>query len=59
MTEMARLSKEENTLIVELSQKASRDTDIVKTLTLLAVVYLPASFVSVRVIKLLRDSTQY
>jgi Mg2+ and Co2+ transporter CorA len=47
MTEMTRLSQRENEMVLQLTQKASRDTDTVKTLTLMALVYLPASFVSV------------
>ncbi|KAF2234856.1 hypothetical protein EV356DRAFT_532406 [Viridothelium virens] len=46
MSEMAKLTQMENKLIVELTQKASRDTDILKTLTLLALTYLPASLAS-------------
>ena len=48
MTRMAHLAQDENALIVQLSEKASRDADVLKTLTTLALFYLPASFVSVR-----------
>jgi hypothetical protein len=44
---MTRLAQRENTIGLALNEKASRDTDILKTLTLVALVYLPASFVSV------------
>lgn len=47
MNEMTRLSSTENAMILELTQKASRDTDTLKTLTLLTLIYLPASFVAV------------
>ena len=47
MTRMAHLAGEQNELIVQLTERASRDTDAVKTLTLLASAYLPASFVAV------------
>ncbi|KAI9709139.1 MAG: hypothetical protein M1820_003586 [Bogoriella megaspora] len=46
MNDMAGLARHENQLIVQLSKKASRDTDILKTLTLLALIYLPASLAS-------------
>jgi hypothetical protein len=47
MNEMTRLSRTENAMILELTQKASRDTDTLKTLTLLTLIYLPASLVAV------------
>jgi Mg2+ and Co2+ transporter CorA len=47
MTNIAQLSQIENKLMVQLAKKATRDNHIVKTLTLLAIVFLPASFVSV------------
>lgn len=50
MTNMAHLAKEENALIIKLTEKASRDADILKTLTILALFFLPASFVAVRII---------
>lgn len=50
MTEMIRVANVENALVVDLSRKASRDADVVKTLTLVALVYLPASFTSVSLV---------
>jgi len=47
MTEMTRLTRQENGMMVQLTKKASRDQDILKVITLIALVYLPASFVSV------------
>ncbi len=47
MAEMTQLSQDENALIVVLTKKAAQDTDIIKTLTIAALVYLPASFTSV------------
>lgn len=44
---MTRLAQKENGIGLALNEKASRDTDVLKTLTLMALVYLPASFVSV------------
>lgn len=44
---MTQLSQAENALVVELTKKASQDTNIVKTLTLVTLVYLPASFAAV------------
>jgi len=46
VTEMTRLTAQENGMIVQLTRKASRDTDILKIITLLTLVYLPASFVA-------------
>ena len=47
MTELARYSQMETNLIRQLTKKASRDTDIVKVLTLLGLIYLPAAIISV------------
>ena len=47
MTEITRLSRFENAMMIKLTKRAARDTEIMKTLTILALVYLPASFVSV------------
>ena len=47
MTELARYSQMETNLIRQLTRKASRDTDIVKVLALLGLIYLPAAIVSV------------
>ncbi|KAI9678977.1 MAG: hypothetical protein M1822_007403 [Bathelium mastoideum] len=46
MKEITSLTQLENRLIIELTRKASRDTDILKILTLLALTYLPASLAS-------------
>lgn len=46
MTEMTRLTRQENRMMVQITKKASRDQDILKVITLIALVYLPASFVS-------------
>lgn len=46
MTEITRLSRIENSMMIKLTERATRDTEIMKTLTILALVYLPASFVS-------------
>lgn len=48
MTEMTRLTQVDNYMMVGLTKKASRDTDALKIITLLTLIYLPASFVSVR-----------
>ena len=45
MTEITRLSRDENTMMVNLTKRVTRDTEIMKTLTFLALVYLPASCV--------------
>jgi hypothetical protein len=50
MTEMTRLTRQENRMMVQITKKASRDQDILKVITLIALVYLPASFVSVSVV---------
>lgn len=54
MTEITRLSLFENAMMIELTKRATRDTEIMKTLTMLALVYLPASFVSVSDYKVLQ-----
>lgn len=41
------LAQEENNRMRVLTEKATRDTDVVKWITFLTLVYLPASFVSV------------
>jgi Mg2+ and Co2+ transporter CorA len=46
MRDVTSLTRKENALMVQLTKKASRDTDILKTITLLTLIYLPASFVS-------------
>ncbi|KAF2739367.1 hypothetical protein EJ04DRAFT_549088 [Polyplosphaeria fusca] len=46
MTELQRLSQQEAEILLGLTMKASRDTDILKTLTMLTLIYLPASLVS-------------
>lgn len=46
MTELQRLSQEEAEILLEFTMKASRDTDVLKTLTMLTLIYLPASLVS-------------
>jgi hypothetical protein len=47
MTELTQLSQDENAILIQLSKKASKDADTIKFLTLLTLVYLPASLVSV------------
>ena len=47
MTEMTQMSRDEGQAMLKLSEKTSRDTDVMKILTLLALIYLPASFVAV------------
>jgi hypothetical protein len=47
MTELSRLSQKEAEMLIDLSMKASRDNDILKTLALLGLIYLPATLVSV------------
>ena len=44
---IARLSKDDNSMIMEFTRKASMDADVLKILTFLALIFLPASFVSV------------
>lgn len=46
MTELTRLSQREAEMLLDLSMKASRDNDILKTLALLGLIYLPATLVS-------------
>lgn len=46
MTELTRLARFESAMMIELTKRSTRDTEIMKTLTILALVYLPASFVS-------------
>ena len=48
-TELTKLSQIENRLMFQLTEKMSRDTETVKTLTLLALIFLPASFITVSV----------
>lgn len=47
MTDLTKLTQDENAILVQLSKKASRDTDTIKFLTLLTLVYVPASLVAV------------
>lgn len=47
VTELATLSKDENKIMLQLTSKAARDTDIMKWITFLTLVYLPASFAAV------------
>ena len=47
MKDLAEASSGESRLMTELTKKTSKDTEVVRTLTLLALIYLPASFVSV------------
>ena len=46
-TEMARLAAVDTSVMRELSRKAQRDSRTLKVITILAMLYLPASFVSV------------
>ena len=59
MTEIIRLSRFESCMMTKLTQRATRDTEIMKMLTVLALVYLPASFVSVSDYWVLRQSYIY
>ena len=53
MTQMTQMSQQESRLMIKLTEKTSKDTDVVRTLTLIALTYLPASFVSVSTLLLL------
>jgi hypothetical protein len=46
-SEMARLAQSDNKLMVDLTTKSRKDAQTLKTITILTMVYLPASFVSV------------
>ncbi|OAL45368.1 hypothetical protein IQ07DRAFT_591692 [Pyrenochaeta sp. DS3sAY3a] len=46
MTELTKLSHKEAEMLLDLSMKGSRDNDILKTLALLGLIYLPATLVS-------------
>ncbi|KAF2099469.1 hypothetical protein NA57DRAFT_74969 [Rhizodiscina lignyota] len=47
MTDISTLSRDENVIMLDLTRKAARDTDIMKWITFLTLVYLPASFAAV------------
>ena len=47
MTEITSLSLYESAMMSRVTKRAAKDTKIMKTLTILALVYLPASFVAV------------
>ena len=52
MKELAEASSRESRVMTDLTKKTSKDTDAVRALTLLALAYLPASFVSVSLLLL-------
>jgi hypothetical protein len=45
--EIARLTQSDNELMLDLTRKSQRDARTLKTITILTMIYLPASFVSV------------
>jgi hypothetical protein len=47
MTQMTKLAQNQNMLMLDLTKKAAMDAETLKTITLLTLIYLPASFVSV------------
>jgi hypothetical protein len=47
-TEIARLAQSDNKLMLDLTTKSRQDARTLKTITILTMIYLPASFVSVR-----------
>lgn len=47
--ELQKLTRHENNLMLELTKKARQDTKTLKTITILTLVYLPATFVAVRI----------
>ncbi|KIW11260.1 hypothetical protein PV08_10560 [Exophiala spinifera] len=46
-TEIARLAQSDNKIMVDLATKSRDDAQILKTITILTMIYLPAAFVSV------------
>ncbi|KAJ4302791.1 hypothetical protein N0V90_001682 [Kalmusia sp. IMI 367209] len=46
MTQISRLTNNENAMMRELTEKATKDADAVKWLTFITLIYLPASFVA-------------
>jgi hypothetical protein len=52
MMEITRLTQEENRVVVQLTEKGVSDTQVVKWITFLTLVYLPASFVSVSMVRM-------
>lgn len=50
------LAQSDNQLMVDLTKKAQNDAKTLKTITILTMVFLPASFVSVSAIFLLNTS---
>lgn len=46
-TDIMRLAQSDNKMMLEFSRKAQNDARTLKTITVLTMVYLPASFVSV------------
>lgn len=51
--EILQLAQDENKEIMEISISAREDTKTLKTITILTLVYLPASFVSVSAVDLI------
>jgi len=47
-SDIMRLAQSDNKLMLDLSRKAQNDARVLKTITILTMIYLPASFVSVR-----------
>ncbi|KAF2108837.1 hypothetical protein BDV96DRAFT_692342 [Lophiotrema nucula] len=46
MEKLARLTRDDNLMMKELTEKAARDTDAMRWITFLTLIYLPASFVA-------------
>jgi Mg2+ and Co2+ transporter CorA len=46
--EIMQLAQSDNKLMLSFSRKAQNDARVLKTITILTMIYLPASFVSVR-----------
>jgi hypothetical protein len=49
-TEIARLAQSDNKLMLEHAEKSQQDARTLKTITILTMIYLPASFVSVSIL---------
>lgn len=47
MRVITQLGREDNAFILRLTEKSARDADVLKSLTMLASIYLPAMFVAV------------
>jgi hypothetical protein len=48
-TELTKLAQDENSILLSLTRKASRDTDRLKTFTMMTIICLPPALASVRI----------